>query len=73
MTTGQRMKHRRKSIGLSAERVAEILGVSPATIYRYENGDIEKACDMGNKAGSIAVSRMGAQSSMPTFEEIISI
>lgn len=42
MTTGQRMKLRRKEIGLSAERVAEILGVSPATIYRYENGDIEK-------------------------------
>lgn len=42
MTTGHRMKIRRKEIGLSAERVAEILGVSPATIYRYENGDIEK-------------------------------
>ena len=33
---------RRKEIGLSAEHVAEILGVSPATVYRYENGDIEK-------------------------------
>ena len=42
MTTGQRMKDRRKAIGLSAERLAETLGVSPATIYRYENGDIEK-------------------------------
>ena len=42
MTTGQRMKDRRKAIGLSAERLAEILGISPATIYRYENGDIEK-------------------------------
>lgn len=42
MTTGQRMKARRKEIGLSAERIAEILNVSPATIYRYENGDIEK-------------------------------
>ncbi len=38
-----------------------------------KSGDIEKACDFGNKAGSIAVSRMGAQSSMPTIEEIISI
>ena len=37
------------------------------------SGDIEKACDFGNKAGSIAVSRMGAQSSMPTFEEILNI
>ena len=37
------------------------------------NGDIEKACDFGNKAGSIAVSRMGAQASMPTIEEIMNI
>ena len=36
------MKDRRKAIGISAERLAEMLGVSPATIYRYENGDIEK-------------------------------
>ena len=34
------------------------------------SGDIEKACDFGNKAGAIAVSRMGAQSSMPTIEDI---
>ncbi len=38
-----------------------------------KSGDIKKACDIGNKAGSIAVSRMGAQSSMPTVEEILSI
>lgn len=42
MTIGERMKQRRKEIGLSAEKVAERLGVSPATIYRYEKGDIEK-------------------------------
>ena len=42
MTTGERMKKRRKELGLSAERVAEKLGVSPATIYRYEKGDIDK-------------------------------
>lgn len=42
MTTGQRIKERRKQLGISAERLAEILDVSPATIYRYENGDIEK-------------------------------
>lgn len=34
-------------------------------------GDIYAACDMGNKAGSIAVSRMGADASMPTAEELI--
>lgn len=38
-----------------------------------KSGDIYAACDMGNKAGSIAVSRMGAQSSMPTVEEIFQI
>ena len=42
MTTGQRMKERRKEIGMSAEQLGDILCVSPATIYRYENGDIEK-------------------------------
>lgn len=42
MTTGERMKMRRKELGLSAEIVAERLGVSPATVYRYEKGDIEK-------------------------------
>lgn len=38
----ERIKKRRKEIGLSAETVAEKLGVSPATIYRYENKDIKK-------------------------------
>lgn len=42
MTTGERMKSRRKQLGYSAEYVAEQLGCSPSTIYRYENGDIEK-------------------------------
>ena len=42
MTTGERLKVRRKQVGLSAESIAEKIGVSPATIYRYEKGDIEK-------------------------------
>lgn len=42
MSIGERMRERRKSLGLSAEDVAEQLGMSPATIYRYEKGDIEK-------------------------------
>lgn len=42
MTTAERMKFRRKELGLSAEYVADKLGCSPATIYRYERGDIEK-------------------------------
>lgn len=37
------------------------------------SGDIYAACDTGNRAGSIAVSRMGADASMPTAEEITQI
>lgn len=35
-----------------------------------KTGDIYKACDLGNKAGAFAVSRMGAQDSMPSISEI---
>ena len=52
MTTGERMKQRRKELGFSAEKVAERLGVSPATIYRYEKGDIEKV--PGDSLGELA-------------------
>lgn len=34
------------------------------------SGDIYTACDMGNRAGSIAVSRMGADASVPTVEDL---
>lgn len=40
MRVGERIKSRRKEIGLSAEEVAKELGVSPATVYRYESNDI---------------------------------
>ena len=42
MTTGELIKQRRKDLGISAEMIAEKLKVSPATIYRYENGAIQK-------------------------------
>ncbi len=35
------------------------------------SADIIAACDMGNKAGSIAVSRYGADASMPTADELM--
>ncbi len=38
----ERIKKRRKEIGLSAEEVANALHVSRATIHRYESKDIEK-------------------------------
>ena len=40
MDIGERIKKHRKELGLSAEQIAEKLGVSPATIYRYESNDI---------------------------------
>ena len=42
MNFGTRMKLRRKQLGVSAEELAERIGKSPATVYRYENGDISK-------------------------------
>lgn len=42
MTTGTRMKLRRKELEIPVEEIAKALGVSIATVYRYENGDIEK-------------------------------
>lgn len=42
MSIGERMKLRRKQLKLSADVVAERLGVSRSTIFRYEKGEIEK-------------------------------
>jgi repressor LexA len=42
MTTGERLRSRRKELGISADKIAEALGVSRATVFRYEKGDIEK-------------------------------
>ena len=39
---GERIKQARLALGYSAEQVAAFLGVSPATVYRYEHGDISK-------------------------------
>lgn len=41
MNTSDRIKQRRLEIGLSADELAAKIGKSRATIYRYENGDIE--------------------------------
>lgn len=42
MTTGERLRTLRKELGISADDVAKALGVSRATVFRYEKGDIEK-------------------------------
>lgn len=42
MNVGHRMKQRRKELKLSADVVAEKIGVNRSTVFRYEKGDIEK-------------------------------
>lgn len=42
MTTAERIRQRRKQIGMSADTLAEKIGVSRSTVFRYENGFIEK-------------------------------
>ena len=42
MTVGERIKQRRKALKMSADELAESVGVSRSTIFRYEKGDIEK-------------------------------
>ncbi|WP_125767291.1 helix-turn-helix domain-containing protein [Lapidilactobacillus wuchangensis] len=41
-TVGERIKQRRKVLHISADLIADKLGVSRSTIFRYENGDIDK-------------------------------
>ena len=42
MTVGQRIKLRRKDLGISADELGKRIGKNRATVFRYENGDIEK-------------------------------
>lgn len=42
MNVGQRIKQRRKQLNMSAEELAAKIGRSPATMYRYEKGEIDK-------------------------------
>lgn len=41
MTTGERIKALRIKRHMTADQLAELVGVNRATIYRYESGDIE--------------------------------
>ena len=41
MRIGERIKQRRLEIGYTADTLAKMLNKNRATIYRYENGDIE--------------------------------
>lgn len=41
MRIGERIKQRRLELGYTADTLAKLLNKNRATIYRYENGDIE--------------------------------
>ena len=41
MRVGQRIKLRRKELEMSADELGKRIGKNRATIFRYENGDIE--------------------------------
>lgn len=41
MRIGERIKQRRLELGYTADALAKLLNKNIATIYRYENGDIE--------------------------------
>ena len=41
MIIGERIKQRRLELGYTADTLAKMLNKNRATIYRYENGDIE--------------------------------
>lgn len=41
MNIGNRIKEKRKSIGMSVDELADKPGKNRATIYRYENNDIK--------------------------------
>lgn len=42
VNVGEKIKQRRKELNISADQLAEELGVNRATIYRYERGEIKK-------------------------------
>jgi len=42
MTVGQRIRERRKQLHLTADWLADAVGIARSTIYRYEGGQIEK-------------------------------
>lgn len=42
MTIGERIKKRRREKRISVDKLAELVGVSRSTIFRYENGSISK-------------------------------
>lgn len=42
MKRGERIRERRKALGLSADEVGEMIGRDRATVYKYENEKLKK-------------------------------
>ena len=42
MATGARIRERREQLNMSAQQLADKVGIAKTTIIRYENGEIEK-------------------------------
>ena len=42
MFVGERIKSRRKQLGISADTLADRVGISRSTMFRWEKGDIDK-------------------------------
>lgn len=60
MTVGERMKMLRKKREISADTVAEALGVSRSTVFRYERGDIDKVpADLLERIASVLHTNSG--------------
>lgn len=45
---GEQLKKRRKNLGITQVRLAELLDIKPNTVYRYESGilDIPKTVEL---------------------------
>lgn len=42
MTTGEKIRERRKELGLSAYDIAKRLNIAPSTYYKWESGETDK-------------------------------
>lgn len=78
VNVGTKIKQRRKELGMSAETLAKIIGVAPATIYRYEKGEIAtlKTDKLGEIAEALCIEPkylMGwmDQSNEPKYQEFL--
>lgn len=70
MTVGEKIKQLRKEKGMSADRLAELIGKDRATVYRYESSDIEKLPTnvlepLAKALGTTPAALMGWESSAP--------